>query len=83
MATTPVEALFQQAKRSLNEEDSDNCGKAFPEERKRTGLFEEIIHPATITPGSQLRWRVFLLGNGVRGSANLRAVVSLFTRGAG
>jgi hypothetical protein len=42
--------LFEHAKCALNKKDSDNCGNALPEERKRNSVFEEIIHPATIAP---------------------------------
>jgi hypothetical protein len=30
--------LFQHAKRGVNNEDSDTCGNALPEERKRNNL---------------------------------------------
>ena len=38
-AKAPRQRLFEHAERGVNDEDSDDCGNALPEERKRNSLF--------------------------------------------
>jgi hypothetical protein len=44
----------------VNTENSDNCGHALPEKRKRNSKFQKIMHPTTTNPGLLLQGEAHL-----------------------